>query len=194
MTSWIAQSPAVGNLAGTKSRRYELCPLPPADAPPQGAFPVASLLRLSSHQIGMNAVNDGIYLECAIYLILKNHFKSHPSYTQLLELFHEVAGDVPVHPTALSLDDSFVRPPHADDVPDGARTDAGPHHRPYRNGEVASQEPHPCGFTALSGPGTPSLGQNGMQDRADGFCQIFKTSPLGRLSSAHPSPNDSAPN
>lgn len=42
------------------------------------------------HQVGMNAVNDGIYLECAIYLILKNQFKGKSYYTDLLDLFHEV--------------------------------------------------------------------------------------------------------
>lgn len=40
-------------------------------------------------EVGLNAVNDGIYLECAIYLILKNHFKGKSYYTDLLELFHE---------------------------------------------------------------------------------------------------------
>lgn len=40
--------------------------------------------------VGMIAINDCIMLEGAIYLILKKHFKTHPDYVDLIELFHEV--------------------------------------------------------------------------------------------------------
>ena len=40
--------------------------------------------------VGMIAINDAFMLESAIYLILKKHFRSHPAYVDLLELFHEV--------------------------------------------------------------------------------------------------------
>ena len=38
----------------------------------------------------MIAINDAFMLESAIYLILKKHFRSHPAYLDLIELFHEV--------------------------------------------------------------------------------------------------------
>jgi len=38
----------------------------------------------------MIAINDAFMLESSIYLILKKHFKSHPAYIDLVELFHEV--------------------------------------------------------------------------------------------------------
>lgn len=41
-------------------------------------------------KVGMIAINDAFMLESAIYLILKKHFRSHPAYTDFLELFHEV--------------------------------------------------------------------------------------------------------
>ena len=48
-------------------------------------------------QVGLVACNDYIILESCIYRILKQHLHAHPSYTQLLELFHEVgAHQVPV--------------------------------------------------------------------------------------------------
>jgi farnesyl diphosphate synthase len=40
--------------------------------------------------VGMIAINDAFMLESAIYLILKKHFRSHPAYIDLVELFHEV--------------------------------------------------------------------------------------------------------
>jgi farnesyl diphosphate synthase len=40
--------------------------------------------------VGMIAINDAFILESSIYLILKKHFKSHPAYIDLVELFHEV--------------------------------------------------------------------------------------------------------
>ncbi|KAJ5381948.1 Farnesyl pyrophosphate synthase [Penicillium cataractarum] len=39
--------------------------------------------------VGLIAINDAFMLESAIYLILKQRFKSHPSYIDLVELFHE---------------------------------------------------------------------------------------------------------
>jgi farnesyl diphosphate synthase len=41
--------------------------------------------------VGMIAINDAFMLESAIYLILKKHFRSHPAYLDLIELFHEVS-------------------------------------------------------------------------------------------------------
>lgn len=40
--------------------------------------------------VGMIAINDAFMLESAIYSILKLHFRSHPAYLDLIELFHEV--------------------------------------------------------------------------------------------------------
>ena len=40
--------------------------------------------------VGMIAINDAFMLESSIFLILKKHFRSHPAYVDLIELFHEV--------------------------------------------------------------------------------------------------------
>lgn len=40
--------------------------------------------------VGMVAINDAFMLESSIFLLLKNHFRSHPAYVDLIELFHEV--------------------------------------------------------------------------------------------------------
>lgn len=40
--------------------------------------------------VGMVAINDAFLLEAAIYTLLKKHFRSHPAYLDLIELFHEV--------------------------------------------------------------------------------------------------------
>lgn len=40
--------------------------------------------------VGMIAINDAFLLESAIYTLLKKFFRSHPSYVDLIELFHEV--------------------------------------------------------------------------------------------------------
>ncbi|KAI3321987.1 terpenoid synthase [Xylariaceae sp. AK1471] len=40
--------------------------------------------------VGMVAINDAFMLESAIYTLLKKHFRSHPCYVDMLELFHEV--------------------------------------------------------------------------------------------------------
>ncbi|GAM36376.1 Erg20 homolog [Talaromyces pinophilus] len=39
--------------------------------------------------VGMIAINDAFMLESAIYVILKKFFRSHPAYTDFLEIFHE---------------------------------------------------------------------------------------------------------
>ena len=40
--------------------------------------------------VGMVAINDAFMLEAAIYNLLKKHFRKHPSYIDIVELFHEV--------------------------------------------------------------------------------------------------------
>lgn len=40
-------------------------------------------------KVGLVACNDYIILESCIYRILQQHFRSHPSYAQILDLFHE---------------------------------------------------------------------------------------------------------
>ncbi|KFZ21437.1 hypothetical protein V502_02935 [Pseudogymnoascus sp. VKM F-4520 (FW-2644)] len=40
--------------------------------------------------VGMMAINDACYLESAVYHILKKHFREHPAYIDLVELFLEV--------------------------------------------------------------------------------------------------------
>lgn len=40
--------------------------------------------------IGLSAVNDGIMLENAIFALLKKHFRDHPAYVPIMELFHDV--------------------------------------------------------------------------------------------------------
>ena len=41
--------------------------------------------------VGMIAINDAFLLESAIYLLLKQLFKAHPAYIDMVELFHEVS-------------------------------------------------------------------------------------------------------
>eukprot|EP00955_Chlamydomonas_euryale_P115291 366340-Chlamydomonas_euryale.AAC.4 len=41
-------------------------------------------------KVGLLAVNDGILLEAQIYRTIKKHLKGHPSYLEILELFHDV--------------------------------------------------------------------------------------------------------
>jgi farnesyl diphosphate synthase len=41
-------------------------------------------------KVGMIAINDAFMLEAGIYILLKKYFRTHPSYVDLLELFHEV--------------------------------------------------------------------------------------------------------
>jgi farnesyl diphosphate synthase len=40
--------------------------------------------------VGMIAINDAFMLESAIFILLKKYFRSHASYLELIELFHEV--------------------------------------------------------------------------------------------------------
>ena len=42
-------------------------------------------------QVGMIAINDSFMLEAAIYILLKKHFRQHPDYIDMVELFQEVA-------------------------------------------------------------------------------------------------------
>ncbi|KAL8935290.1 MAG: hypothetical protein Q9211_004778 [Gyalolechia sp. 1 TL-2023] len=39
-------------------------------------------------KVGMIAINDAFMLESAIYILLRKHFKPHPEYVDLIELFH----------------------------------------------------------------------------------------------------------
>ncbi|KAJ5272399.1 hypothetical protein N7478_007524 [Penicillium angulare] len=39
--------------------------------------------------VGLIAINDAFMLEASIYLILKQRYRSHPAYIDLVELFHE---------------------------------------------------------------------------------------------------------
>lgn len=39
-------------------------------------------------EVGMIAINDAFMLESSIYVLLAKHFRSHPSYPHLIELFH----------------------------------------------------------------------------------------------------------
>ncbi|KAK2748541.1 Farnesyl pyrophosphate synthetase [Myotisia sp. PD_48] len=41
--------------------------------------------------VGMIAINDAFMLESSIFVLLKKHFRSHPAYLDLIELFHEVS-------------------------------------------------------------------------------------------------------
>ncbi|KAI0122903.1 isoprenoid synthase domain-containing protein [Xylariales sp. AK1849] len=41
--------------------------------------------------VGMVAINDAFMLESAIYLLLKQYFRSHPAYIDMVELFHETS-------------------------------------------------------------------------------------------------------
>jgi farnesyl diphosphate synthase len=40
--------------------------------------------------VGMVAINDAFMLESAIYSLLRKHFRAHPRYVDLLELFHDI--------------------------------------------------------------------------------------------------------
>jgi farnesyl diphosphate synthase len=40
--------------------------------------------------VNLIAVNDAFMLEACIYYLLKKHFRQHPAYVSLIELFHEV--------------------------------------------------------------------------------------------------------
>lgn len=41
-------------------------------------------------EVGMIAINDAFMLESSIYILLKLHFRSHPAYVDLVELFHDI--------------------------------------------------------------------------------------------------------
>jgi len=42
-----------------------------------------------SPEVGNIAINDSFMLEASIYVLLKKHFRNHPAYVNLLELFHD---------------------------------------------------------------------------------------------------------
>ncbi|KAE8151626.1 isoprenoid synthase domain-containing protein [Aspergillus avenaceus] len=42
--------------------------------------------------VGLAAINDAALLNSSIFFLLRKHFKHHPSYVDMLELFHEVGG------------------------------------------------------------------------------------------------------
>ena len=44
-----------------------------------------------NEDVGLVAVNDAFMLESAIFWLLKKYFRTHPSYVDFLELFHEVS-------------------------------------------------------------------------------------------------------
>ena len=41
--------------------------------------------------VGTVAINDAFMLESSIYILLKQHFRTHPAYVSFLELFHETS-------------------------------------------------------------------------------------------------------
>jgi len=41
-------------------------------------------------RVGMEAVNDAVYLEACVYKLLKLYIRHKPYYVNILELFHEV--------------------------------------------------------------------------------------------------------
>lgn len=52
--------------------------------------------------VGLMAINDASMLESAIYILLAEFFRTHPSYTSFVELFHEISletqlGRLPKH-------------------------------------------------------------------------------------------------
>ncbi|KAL9123383.1 MAG: hypothetical protein Q9187_000065 [Circinaria calcarea] len=42
-------------------------------------------------EVGMIAINDAFMLESSIYVLLKRHFREHPAYIDIVELFHETS-------------------------------------------------------------------------------------------------------
>lgn len=42
------------------------------------------------NDIGLNAINDGLLLEQAVFQLLRTYFKDKPCYVDLMETFHEV--------------------------------------------------------------------------------------------------------
>ncbi|XP_064603763.1 farnesyl pyrophosphate synthase-like [Liolophura sinensis] len=40
--------------------------------------------------VGLTAINDSFFLEAAVYVVLKKHFKNEPCYVNIMELFHEI--------------------------------------------------------------------------------------------------------
>ena len=49
-----------------------------------------TVLWMFQDKVGMEAINDGMFLESSIYTLLKKYFRSQPYYVDLMELFHQV--------------------------------------------------------------------------------------------------------
>jgi farnesyl diphosphate synthase len=47
--------------------------------------------KFEGQKVGLVAVNDSFILEAHVFRLLKKHFRSHPNYIDLVDLFHEVA-------------------------------------------------------------------------------------------------------
>ncbi|PLB48720.1 terpenoid synthase [Aspergillus steynii IBT 23096] len=41
-------------------------------------------------EVGLTAINDACLIKSAVFFLLKNHFRTHPSYLQMLESFNEI--------------------------------------------------------------------------------------------------------
>ncbi|KAG5334048.1 Farnesyl pyrophosphate synthase [Termitomyces sp. J132] len=65
---------------------WYLSPAPAVTAPSES-------VTISAHKhpaVGMVAINDAFMLNSAIYYLLRNHFKSHPRYIDLVDIFHDI--------------------------------------------------------------------------------------------------------
>ena len=60
--------------------------------------------------VGMIAINDAVMLESCIYILLKKHFRQHPAYVSMMELFHEATYKTEVGQSC----DLITAPPDAD--------------------------------------------------------------------------------
>lgn len=74
-------------------------------------------------EVGMIAINDAFIVQSHIYILLKKHFRSHPQYALLLELFTETTWQTEMG----QLIDLITCPPHSDKV-DLSRFTAERHH------------------------------------------------------------------
>ncbi|KAL6722029.1 Farnesyl pyrophosphate synthetase [Lecanora helva] len=62
--------------------------------------------------VGMIAINDAFMLESSIYVLLKKHFKNHPNYINMVELFHETTFQTELGQTC----DLLTAPEHVVDL------------------------------------------------------------------------------
>ncbi|KAG6833026.1 hypothetical protein H0H87_012285 [Tephrocybe sp. NHM501043] len=68
---------------------WYLSPAPAVTAPSSEGASVTS----STHKhpaVGMVAINDSFMLNSAIYHLLRTHFRSHPRYIDIVDLFHDI--------------------------------------------------------------------------------------------------------